>query len=90
MSSQTKAPSVIYELPLAQKKVIATTFLTAQFLSEVFNTVTDEPDSLVFQEQLKDALSELVASHLCHKGILSEIRVNLILLKMFTAEKKVD
>jgi hypothetical protein len=50
MSSQAKAPLVIYELPLAQKKVIATTFMTAQFLLEVFNTVTDEPESLAFQK----------------------------------------
>jgi len=48
MSSQAKVPLVIYELPLAQKKVIATTFLTAQFLSEVFYTVTDEPEALAF------------------------------------------
>jgi len=90
MSSQAKVPLVIYELPLAQKKVIALQFITAQFLVEVFNTVTDEPESLAFQKQLKDALSELLASHLCHKGIISEIRVNLILLKMLTATKEVD
>jgi hypothetical protein len=90
MSSRKKIPLAIYELPLDQKRVIATTFLTAQFLSELFNTVTDDPDSLAFQEQIKDALSELMASHLCHKGMISEIRVNLILLKMLTVAKKVD
>ena len=90
MSSPAKAPLVIYELPLGQKKVIATTFLRAQFLLEVFNTVTDEPESLAFQKKLKEALSELLASHLCHKGRISEIRVNLILLKMLTAAKEVD
>jgi hypothetical protein len=68
MSSQAKAPLVIYELPLAQKKVIATTFLTDQFLLEVFNTVTDEPEIWAFQKHLKDALSELLASHLCHNA----------------------
>lgn len=90
MSSQTKVPSVIYELPLSQKKVIAATFLTAQFLSEVFSTATSDPENLVFQNELNDAVSKLITSSLCHKGILSESKVNIILLEMLTLAKEIE
>jgi len=81
---------VIYELPLAKKKAIAATFLTAEFLSKIFNTVTNDPESLAFQNELNDALSDFVTSSLCHNGILSEIKVNLILLKMLTLAQEVE
>jgi hypothetical protein len=90
MSSQAQVPLVIYKLPLAQKKAIAATFLTAKFLSEVFNTVTNDPESLAFQNESNDALSEFVTSSLYHNGILSESKVNLILLKMLTVSKKAE
>jgi len=92
MSSQAKVPLVIYELPLAQKKAIAATFLTAEFLSKVFNTATNDSEGLVFQDELNHTISEFVTSSLCHNGIPSEIKINLILLKMLTlaeeAQKK--
>ena len=88
MSSQAKVPLVIYELPLTQKKAIATTFLTAQFLSKVFDPVTDDPQDLAFQSELENALSKFLATKLCHRGITSEIKVNLVLLNMLTLAKE--
>jgi hypothetical protein len=90
MSSRKKIPLAIYELPLDQKKVIATTFLAAQFFSELFDAAVKTPEDADRRKDLEDTLVELITFHLCHNGMISELRVNLILLKMLTAAKKVD
>jgi hypothetical protein len=88
MSSRKKIPLAIYELPLDQKKLIATTFLAAQFFSEVFDAAVKTPKDADCRKDLEDRLVELVTFHLCHNGMVSELRVNLVLLKMLTAAKK--
>jgi len=90
MSSRKKIPLVIYELPLNEKKVIATTFLRAQFFSEIFDAAVKTPKDADRRKDLEDTLVELTTFHLCHNGMISELRVNLILLKMLTAAKKND
>jgi hypothetical protein len=90
MSSRKKIPLAIYELPLDKKNGIATTFLTAQILSDVFDETLQRQECSAFKQKLEYRFFEIIKSQLCHNGIISELRVNLILLKMLTAAKKVD
>jgi hypothetical protein len=89
MSSRKKIPLAIYKLPRDQKKLIATTFLAAQFFSNLFDAAVTTPKDADNRKDLQDTLVKFVESQLCHNGMISEQRVNLILLKMLTTAKKV-
>jgi hypothetical protein len=56
MSSRKKIPLAIYELPLDKKKVIATTFLTAQILSDVFDETLQRQECSAFKQKLEDRI----------------------------------
>ena len=61
MSSRKKIPLAIYELPLDQKRVIATTFLTAQILSDIFEGTLQRQECLALKQAFQDRLIEITA-----------------------------